>query len=535
MEFLECDVVVIGAGLSGLAAAYFLNKKDKGLRIIIVEAKDRIGGRTLTRQLTAADGTKDFWDLGGEWVGRPQPHLQYLLRKFNLNTFNPVRPHDGGQLNDSTTLSWQTRCDLVQFTWRLKSLQRKLAGVDLKMSVNALECDNCSFDKYKEENLWTQAAKNIVDSACKCMFGLAPSEMSLLYFLMYVKAAGGLQIFLHPKEFTGGECRIKGGVQQLSTHLVNKIGKKFVYLSQPVTHIIQSIEGARVITANNLEILCQRVIMAIPPHHAASINYSPPLASAKVGLFQSVPLAFIVKFAITYEEAFWKKDNDKYQYGFQAVLENNEFGPLGIVYDASSGRGNPALAGFVSASQGLDSDPKIRRAVIMKLIENHLGLECHKILEFSQMDWSKEPFNGGCFLRSIVPGATKYFNNELREPFDRVHFAGTETATVWCGFMNGAIQSGFRAATEVLYHLRPLIITSPDLEVLHVPDKPHQNSPVNHNWMTWAAVGMGFASAVYFLTKSNSMPSSTTHKQNYQYLFKLFGLKKSYNFYQRFS
>nr|KAI8766192.1 putative flavin-containing monoamine oxidase A [Biomphalaria glabrata] len=514
----ECDVVVIGAGLSGLSAAYYLHKKDKGLRIIVLEAKDRIGGRTLTRQLAAADGTKDFWDLGGEWAGRPQPHLQYLLRKFNLNTFNPVRPHDGRQLSDLTTLTLQTRCDLIQFTWKLKSLQRKLTGVDFKMSVNALEYDNCSFDKYKEENLWTQTAKTIVDSACKCMFGLEPSEMSLLYFLMYVKAAGGLEIFLHPKEFTGSECRIKGGVQQLSSHLVQKIGKKCVYLSQPVSHIVQSIEGARVITTNNVQVLCQRIILAIPPHHIAAINYSPPLAPAKLGLFQSVPLAFIVKFAVTYEEAFWKKDNDRHHYGFQAVLDNDE-GPVGIVYDASSGRGNPALAGFISSFQGLDSDPKNRRATIMRLIEKLLGPECQKILEFSQMDWSKEPYNGGCFLRSIVPGATKYFNNELREPFDRIHFAGTETATVWCGFMNGAIQSGFRAATEVLYHLRPLIITSPDLEVLHLPDDAQETPQVKQNWLTWAAVGMGFASAVYFLTKTNTVSSSTTFVKNIRLVF----------------
>lgn len=58
-------------------------------------------------------------------------------------------------------------------------------------------------------NNFVSDAKNIVDSACKCMFGLAPSEMSLLYFLMYIKAAGGLQVFLHPREYTGGECRIK--------------------------------------------------------------------------------------------------------------------------------------------------------------------------------------------------------------------------------------------------------------------------------------------------------------------------------------
>ncbi|XP_005098472.1 probable flavin-containing monoamine oxidase A [Aplysia californica] len=519
MESFECDVVVIGAGLSGLSAAFYLWKKDRGLRIAIVEAKDRIGGRTLTRQISSADGTKDFWDLGGEWVGRPQPHLHYLLRKFHINTFNPVAPQGGSEAVNVPVLSWQTRLDLMQFTWKLKRLRKKLAGGDLKNSVHALVWDGISFEKYREENLWTQEAKNLVDAACRCMFGLAPAEMTLLYFLMYIRSAGGLQIFDRPGEYTGAECRVKGGVHQISTHLVHKIGKRFVYLNQPVSNIVQSIEGARVTTSNNLQILCQRVIMAIPPHHAAAIEYQPPLPAVKLGLLQSVPLAFLVKFAITYEEAFWKEDNDKFQYGFQGVLEDSELGPVGIVYDASSGRGNPALAGFISSSQGLDGDPKSKKAVILKLVESLLGPQCHKLLEFSQMDWSKEPYNGGCFLKSLMPGTTKYFNSELREPFDRIHFAGTETATVWCGFMNGAVQSGFRAATEVLYHLRPLIITSPDPEVPRLDDEEFSKGRDSSHWLALAILGMGFASAYYFLTKTNKFSAGTTLVKNIRLVF----------------
>ncbi|CAG5133047.1 unnamed protein product [Candidula unifasciata] len=519
MESFDCDVVVIGAGLSGLSAAYYLAKKDRGLRIAVLEAKDRVGGRTLTRQLTAADGTRDFWDLGGEWVGRPQPHMQYLLKKFNINTFNPVSPHDGRETTKSPALSWRTHCDLLQFSWKLKRLQKRLIGVDLRNCVYALEWDGISLEQYKDEHLWTQGAKEIVDAACKCMFGLAPSEMTLLYFLMYVNAAGGLRIFLHPKEFTGQECRIKGGVQQIASHLVHRIGKKYVYVSQPVTHIIQSIEGARIVTSNRLEVLCQRVIMAIPPHHAAAIIYQPSLPHVKLGLLQSVPLAFLVKFAITYEEAFWKQDNSRFHYGFQSVLESPEFGPVGIVYDATSGRGNPALAGFVSSSHCFDSDPKNRRAIIMRLIENLLGPQCLKVLEFSQMDWSKEPYNGGCFLKSLMPGTTKYFNSELREPFDRVHFAGTESATVWCGFMNGAIQSGFRAATEVLYHLRPLIVTSPDPDISSLKEDRSLNGQMHSSWLTWAVLGIGFASVILLVSRNNRLSPPTTFVKNIQLVF----------------
>ncbi|GFO45948.1 amine oxidase [Plakobranchus ocellatus] len=89
--------------------------------IILPHLPDRVGGRTLTRQLTAADGTKDFFDIGGEWVGRPQPHMHYLLQKFGIHTFNPVVPpsEGGGDAMRTITLSWQTQLDLYQLIWKV--------------------------------------------------------------------------------------------------------------------------------------------------------------------------------------------------------------------------------------------------------------------------------------------------------------------------------------------------------------------------------------------------------------------------------
>ncbi|GFO38745.1 amine oxidase [Plakobranchus ocellatus] len=516
MESFECDVVVIGAGLSGLSAAYHLTKKDKSLRVVVLEAKDRVGGRTLTRQLTAADGTKDFFDIGGEWVGRPQPHMHYLLQKFGIHTFNPVVPpsEGGGDAVRTITLSWQTQLDLYQLIWKMKRLKKKVSSEGADAAQTSILSDSTLFSSYIEQNLWTEEAKKLVDSAIRCMFGLAPSEMTLLYFLMYVNAAGGMETFLYPKEYSGGECRVKGGVQQLSHNLMLKIGKSLVFLKQPVVEIIQSIEGACIRTSNQMQILCQRVIMAIPPHHAVGINYQPPMPLTKKGLLQSVPLAFLIKFVITYEEDFWSHNNGRRQYGFQAVL-SNAGSPVGVVYDATSGRGNPALAGFVSSAVSAETDPKNRKTVILKLIEKHLGPACYRCIEFSQLDWSQEQFNGGCFLKSIMPGTTSYFNNDLREPFDRIHFAGTETATVWCGFMNGAIQSGFRAATEVLYHLRPLIVSSPYPESLYFEEDERfyrRSSRGEQPYAKWLMLGVGcvgLLSAIYFLSKSDRMMNTS--------------------------
>ncbi|XP_041364497.1 probable flavin-containing monoamine oxidase A [Gigantopelta aegis] len=503
MEAFEVDVVVVGGGLSGLASAYYLLKKDRGLRVLVLEAKDRIGGRTETNQLLAADGTKDFWDLGGEWVGRPQIHLQFLLRKFHMDTFNPVAPHTKARTLTGPKIAWRTRLDILQFSWKLEKFKKTLVGIDISGSVEALKWDGITFEKYRDENLWTVDGKDLVDAACRCMFGLSPSEMTLLYFLKYINSAGGLNIFFQPAEYTGRECRVKGGVQQLATHLMNKIGKRNVRMNQPVTHIVQTGSTVTVITDNRLQVQCQRVVMAIPPHHAAAIKYTPPLPSTKLNLLRSVPIAFLVKFAITFDEAFWMNNGPNWRtFGFQSVLDDVELGPVGIVYDATSARGNPALAGFLSSAVCLEEDLTRRQNSILDLLESVLGPNVRKFIDFSQKDWSKEPFNGGCFLKSLIPGTTKYFNQDLREPFERIHFAGTEMATIWCGFMNGAIQSGFRAATEVLSHVRPQIITSPDPGMQHF-DSDSQSSVSSYlRWGLLFTAGVGAVSVAYLLWTS---------------------------------
>lgn len=498
MESLTADVVVIGAGLSGLSAAYYIHKTDESLRITVLEAKGRVGGRTYSTKMKAADNKYDLFDLGGEWVGKPQPHLHYLLNQFNLETFNPQYLPDSKKL--TTDITFLTKLDLLLFSMKLKWLKNRFEKEEeLGSTVDALQSDGMTFEKYMKAHLWTKKTYLLVEPAVRSMFGYSPHEMSLLYFIMYIDAAGGLDTFFQPSKYSGKESRLKGGLLQLSQNLHEVIGKKNVRFNQPVTHIIQlSKEKVVVVTDRRLQVTCNRVILAIPPHLAGAIKFNPELPSTKMTLLRNVPLAFIIKFCFTYEESFWiTGKNPTSNYGFQSMIHDPECGPIGVVYEATSAKGSPALIGFVSASRGLvskETDSEDRRDVLLNLLQIHLGEKVREYIEFQQKDWSQESYNGGCFLKSLVPGSTRFFSQDLREPFDRVHFAGTETATVWCGFMNGAIQSGFRTAIEVLQNLQPSI----DARVIEasimpkeeeLPSKP-QSTYRSIHWLA-ALAGIG--------------------------------------------
>ena len=84
------------------------------------------------------------------------------------------------------------------------------------------------------------------------------------------------------------------------------------------------------------------------------------------------------------------------------------------------------------------------------------GDEARDYLDYIEKNWAYEPFNGGCPCFSVTsPGVMEDFARALREPFYNFHFCGTETAIEWQGYMDGAVESGERAANEILYTLYP--------------------------------------------------------------------------------
>uniref|UniRef100_A0A3P9QF62 Amine oxidase n=1 Tax=Poecilia reticulata TaxID=8081 RepID=A0A3P9QF62_POERE len=399
------DVVIVGAGLSGLSAAHLLTKRDAKLRILILEGKDRVGGRTVSSEIPAADGA-DRWDFGGQWVGSTQTHIMELIKELGLEVypqFNVGKKvlHMGGPTSKVRSyrtsipaLSPLVLLDFTQMLWKFDRLCRTVCVQDPLRTPNAAELDSMTVHSYVEQHAWTEELKEQLGVCSRSVFGVEPSQMSFLFFLMYAAAAGGLLALLESSPGCAQEFKIKGGTQQLSECLAQRVGWKNVRLGSAVTAIWQDGEWARVMTTGDT-FLCRAVIVTCPPHLAAKIQYQPALPSMREFLTQNMPVGHMMKFILTYQTAFWKEKG----FSGEIVAGSSTDCPFCVTFDATSPRGNPALVGFISG----------REATLWSAREvKSIGAE----------DWAKEEFSGGCPVNVMAPGLLTFYHPSLRKPCD---------------------------------------------------------------------------------------------------------------------
>ncbi|XP_061590423.1 probable flavin-containing monoamine oxidase A [Cololabis saira] len=476
------DVVVVGAGLSGLSAAHLLRKKRDSLRILILEGKDRVGGRTLSYEIPAASGAA-HWDFGGQWVGSTQTHILELIKELGLEVypqFNTGKKvlHMGGPNSKvrvySTsipTLSPLVLLDFTQFLWKIDRLCGTVCVRDPSRTRDAVKLDSMTLHSYTEQHAWTAELKEQMGVCSRSVFGMEPSQMSFLFFLMYAAAAGGLLALLESSPGCAQEFKVKGGTQQLSESLAERVGWKNVRLGSAVTAIWQDAEWAKVMTSNDT-FLCRAVIVTCPPHLAAKIQYQPALPSMREFLTQNMPVGHMMKFIITYQTAFWKEKG----FSGEIVAGSSTDCPFCVTFDATTPQGDAALVGFIAGQHApywSAKEVNERRKAVLSSLVGYLGPEAAVYIHYEERDWAKEDYSGGCPVNVMAPGLLTYYHPSLRKPCGRIHWGGTETATQWCGYMSGAVQAGQRAALEVLAEVYHMDLTMEEQEAL----EPNETIP----------------------------------------------------------
>ncbi|ESP04049.1 hypothetical protein LOTGIDRAFT_109903 [Lottia gigantea] len=429
---------------------------------------DRVGGRTLTVPLKAANG-EDHWDLGGQWVGRSQTHIMNLLQELGVETYKQytngtkfmqlgdVRPRT--YQSDIPSLSILALLDLQNYIWKVEKLRKKVSIHDPWSCPKAVYWDSITLDTFIQQNTWTKGARDTIYAANRGVLGMEPSQFSFLFFLLYLDSADGLKNLTECTENAAQEFKIQGGAQQVSLKIADKIGKNKVKLNQPVTHVHQVKQIKELLTA-----YCYFSSLV------GSILFEPMLPSSKLEIVRHFQKGNMMKIIITYKEAFWREQGysgEVVSNGGSSIISDCETGPICLVFDATTHNNNPALVVFISGYQCvqyMDKTPEERQKSVLHQLSVFWGGSCLDFIDYTEQDWNKEPYIVGAPVCCLATGNMRYFVDGVRKPFQRIHFAGTESATQWCGYMSGAVQAGIRTAVEILQEIRPQSVTVDDLQ-----------------------------------------------------------------------
>jgi monoamine oxidase len=442
----KIDVIVIGAGVSGLTTAKIL--KQSGLQVLVLEARDRVGGRVLSQQTSF----KDKIDLGGQWIGPKQEKITALCAKMGIEVFKQY--NTGKKVldlfgkkktykNTIPALPYLSLIDLQNGINKIEKLASELKLGDAKQEIQNKQFDRQTAEQLKNQIFQTKSAKASFDIVVNAIFAAEPADISALFFLYYVKSGQGL---MHLAEINDGaqQTRLVGGMQQIAEKLAEPLADN-IMLNQAVRAIHQHTEGVIVETIDNA-FDARYVVVAIPPALASRINYYPPLAGNKDQLMQKMPMGSVIKCVFTYKTPFWREDEHSAEF-------ISDKGPMNLGFDDSPhDAAYGAIIGFISGdkarewSQNLKSERK--EACIDQLV-GYFGSRANEVIEYHEKDWMADEWTRGCYVGYMPPNVLSVYGNSLKEPSGRIHWAGTETSDIWNGYIEGAIISGERAAAEI--------------------------------------------------------------------------------------
>ena len=453
------DVIVVGGGLAGLTTAR--DVAAAGRSVVVLEARDRVGGRILGKQI---DGGQ-IVESGGEFIGPTQDRIAALAKDMGVGTFpthndgnflyyrNGLRlPYGDGPFG-AVPPDPEGVGEAVVAMQTINSMAAEVPVDAPWKAPNAAEWDGKTWETWLQENVHTEGGRLLLELATTSVFSFEPRDLSMLFVLFYVAAAGNES---NPGDISrlvnteGGaqELRFAGGSQRIPEELARRLGKR-VRLRTPVRRIIQR-KGSVEVRADGLVATGQRVVVAIPPNLAGRIDYSPKLPGMREQLTQRMPMGSVIKVQAVYPRPFWRDA------GFNGQV-TSDTGPVQVTFDNSppdASRG--VLMGFIEATTARRLNAASegeRRRLVLDNYAKYFGDEALDPIQYIEGRWDEEVWTRGCPVCAAPPGVLLDYGSEIRTPVGRIHWAGTETSTYWNGYMDGAVRSGERVAREVLAKL----------------------------------------------------------------------------------
>ncbi len=444
----DVDYCVVGAGFAGLTAA--LRLKQAGHSVALLEARDRVGGRTFT--VTRDDGV--WIDRGGAWIGPGQDRIYALMQEFGVPEYKQHTDGDAMMIVDGKKRRYGGKLPWSMSPWAIANLGMGLMSLEQMCKTipreapweaeEAAEWDRMSIGDWLERNVLSKPAREMLDMVLGGTYTSTSSEVSFLWMLLQMSSASGPTFVISAK---GGsqDARPVGGMGAIYRPMVSELGDA-LHLSRPVRTIIQDVDGVTV-QSDGFSVRAHRAIVAIPMAIASSIVYEPALPVDRAFLHQRMPSGAVIKTSVIYDEPFWRADGLCGQSAAPGA-------PVTLTIDACTDTGNPGIMCAIiegpAARRLTQLGESERKAVILGELVDRFGEKASAPMEYHEQNWTVDRYSGGGMISHTPTGVLTEYGHALRAPCGRVHWAGTESSAVMCGWVDGAVRSGERAAAEVV-------------------------------------------------------------------------------------
>jgi monoamine oxidase len=450
--------VVVGAGYAGLSAALALH--DDGIDVLVLEGSDRVGGRVWSERIDDGSDTELVIDHGGQWVGPTQARLLNAATRFGCATFptynagdhlelwtdGTCRPFRGAGPSDAPGVdAYVEAADAIDALANTIDLENPTATRHLA------QWDSETVQSYLDRTVADESARLRLALAVQGVWTVEPRDISLFHLLFYVASAGGFDQLMET-EGCAQERRFAGGAQSVALAMADHLGDR-IALRTPVRHIERLDRGGVVVETDRGPVRASRVVVAASPGAAVRIRFTPTLPVSRNRWMERSPMGDVAKIHTVYDTPFWRADGlsgEATAYGDHSV---------GVVFDNSPDDGTAGvLVSFVYADRQRRWSalaPAERRADVLATLGALFGDRAANPLRYTEKIWPDDPWAHGGYAANPAPGVWfEHGETGWRTACGPIHWAGTETSSVWNGYIDGAIASGQRAAAEIASVLR---------------------------------------------------------------------------------
>lgn len=440
------DIAIIGAGLAGLTAARDLQQAGCD-SFVVLEARDRVGGRTLNHDL----GSGYISEVGGQWIGPGQTAVADLARELEVGTFPTYYEGKtvflGGEKGRLALDLGGTFGTNESIAAKLSELSREVPSGAPWKSPRAAELDKLSAGDWLAKQDIKPEDRRGWDVSFALTCGVTPSKMGLLHFLSMINSADCNYSRLESIKDSAQGTRLVGGSQILSIHMAEQLGDK-VRLSCPVRGISGWNSEVVTLHTDQGDVRARRVIVALHPALCNQVRFDPPLPEGRAALQRAWPAHSPArKTAMVYKRPFWREK------GLNGHAHEVD-GPVLWAWDNSPPGGEIGVINAFITNAQLPSGHEDAQRALAEIYARAFGDEALSPVAYYDHDWGLVDSWSLTCISAIPPGFWTTHGESLRPPCGNLIWSGTETADIWAGYMDGAVRSGHLSALHALNSLR---------------------------------------------------------------------------------